>query len=352
MSGFMTETREELETILGVPYYSISGIPSKVANVLLETQLRDEEFKGRLYHDVEIKMMEGSIFNKELQTQLGLDGLVVFHKQGFNPMDVFTCEYLADPSPELVERTVVWSFGRHPSELSVRRKLAEMLSEVAEKGGRTIGISQIEFRDREGEVIDDRRADEKLLQMVSRFMDGPGSLLPIEKIYILIDKRCKMTGARRRIPPMSRQRIPSGTGACEQVYCRMLNKSFVERMGIDAIIDPVKRGFSESQGSWMGYIRNPAHGVKLISFMYDREPESALTVKEYTKLMNGLIDALVYQKAKVIATFPLYLVDENGRELSRSKDDETVMAYLTDWLQRHPDKDVRLLYVDGYTPRD
>jgi hypothetical protein len=123
-------------------------------------------------------------------------------------------------------------------------------------------------------------------------------------------------------------------------------------MGIDAIIDPIKRGFSESQGSWMGYIRNPANGVKLVSFMYDRERESALTVNEYKKMMNGLIDALVYQKAKVIATFPLYLTDEYGAELPRSKDDETVMAYLTDWLQRHPDKDVRLLYVDGYAPRN
>ena len=69
-------------------------------------------------------------------------------------------------------------------------------------------------------------------------------------------------------------------------------------------------------------------------------------------MMNGLIDALVYQKARVIATFPLYLTDEEGKELSRSKDDETVMAYLTDWLQRHPDEDIRLIYLDGYNPRD
>lgn len=158
--------------------------------------------------------------------------------------------------------------------------------------------------------------------------------------------------AKRRMPSRTGQIIPSRTGICEQVYCRMLNKEFVEHMGIDAIIDPIKRGFSESQGSWMGYIRNPAHGVKLVSFMYDRTPESALSVKEYTKMMDGLIDALVYQKARVIATFPLYLTDENGVELSRSKDDETVMAYLTDWLQRHPDKNVRLLYVDGYSPMD
>ena len=158
--------------------------------------------------------------------------------------------------------------------------------------------------------------------------------------------------ARRRMPSTPEQHIPARTGKCERVYCRILNKEFVEHMGIDAIIDPIKRGFSESQGSWMGYIRNPAHGVKLVSFMYDRTPESALSVKEYTKMMDGLIDALVYQKARVIATFPLYLTDENGVELSRSKDDETVMAYLTDWMQRHPDKNVRLLYVDGYSPMD
>ena len=206
LSGFMPETPEELQGILGVPYYSIMGLPSKVATVLLGKEVRDEEISRRLSHRREIKMMDGS--------------------------------------------------------------------------------------------------------------------------------------------------IPAGIRACEKVYCRMFDKDFVERMGIDAIIDPIKRGFSESQGSWMGYIRNPARDVKLVSFMYDRDRESALTVNEYKKMMNGLIDALVYQKAKVIATFPLYLTDEYGEELPRSKDDETVMAYLTDWLQRHPDKDVRLLYVDGYAPRN
>ena len=192
LSGAMSETPEELEIILGVPYRSIMGLPSYVATVLLEKQFRDEDIAGCLSPRAVIKMMDGSIFDKDLQAQLGLDGLVVFHKQGFNPMDVFTREYLADPSPELVERTAVWSFGRHPSEMSVRQKLAEMLSEVSDKGGRTIGISQIAFCDRDGEVIDDRRADEMLLRMVTRYMEGPGSLLPIETIYILIDQRCKM----------------------------------------------------------------------------------------------------------------------------------------------------------------
>lgn len=338
LSGFMPETPEELQGILGVPYYSIMGLPSKAATVLLGKEVRDDEIFRRLSHRTEIKMMDGSIFDKDLQRELGLDGLVVFHKQGFNPMDVFTHDYMADPSPDLVDRTAVWSFGRHPSEMLVRHKLADMLCEVSGKGGRTIGISQVEFSDREGEIIDNRQADEMLLRMVSRYLEGQGSLLPIKKIYILIDQRC--------------QSIPARTRACEHVYCRMFDKDFVESMGIDAIIDPIKRGFSESQGSWMGYIRNPANGVKLVSFMYDRERESALTVNEYKKMMNGLIDALVYQKAKVIATFPLYLTDEYGAELPRSKDDETVMAYLTDWLQRHPDKDVRLLYVDGYAPRN
>ena len=352
LSGFMTESPEELESMLGTPYYSIMGLPWKVADVLLGKEFRDEDMTRPIFPKVEIKMIEGSVFDKDLQGKLGLDGLVVFRRRGFNPMDVFTSEYLRDPSPDLVERTAVWSFGRHPVEGLVRRKLAEMLSEVSDNGGRTIGISQIEFCARDGEIIDDCRADEKLLQMVGRYMDGQGSLLPIRTIYILIDPRCKMSGARRFVSPRPGRWVPARTGACEQVPCRMLNKSFVERMGIDAIIDPIKRGFSESQGSWMGYVRNPAHGVKLVSFMYDRDPGSALTVKEYTKMMNGLIDALVYQKAKVIATFPLYLTDEDGKELTRSQDDATVMAYLTDWLQRHPDKDVRLLYLDGYTPRD
>lgn len=141
------------------------------------------------------------------------------------------------------------------------------------------------------------------------------------------------------------------TRQCERIVGG-LNRGFVRRLGIDAIIDPIKRGFSESQGSWMGYIREPAEDVKLVSFMYDRVPESALSVKEYTKMMDGLIDALVYQNARVIATFPLYLTDEDGKELTRSQDDATVMAYLNDWLERHPDKDVRLLYIDGYTPRN
>ena len=191
LSGAMTETPEELESILGVPYYSIMGLPSKVADVLLGTQFRDEDIAGRLFHRPEIKMMDGSVFDKGLQAQLGLDGLVIFHKQGFNPMDVFTSEYMANPSPELVERTAVWSFGRHPSEMLVRHKLEEMLYEVSEKGGRIIGISQTEFRDRGGEVINDRRADEMLLRMVTRFLEGQGALLPIEKIYIIIDRRCK-----------------------------------------------------------------------------------------------------------------------------------------------------------------
>ena len=349
LSGAMQESQEELERILGTPYYSIMGLPSYVADVLLQTQIPDE-YIDRLSHRAEIKMMDGSVFDKDLQARLGLDGLVVFHKIGFNPMNLFTREYVSNPSPNLVGRTAIWTFDRQPSDYLARTRLREMLAEVAEKGARTIGISQVELRDLNGEVIEDRRADEMLLKMVSSFMDNLGALLPIDKIYILIDDRCKSVLAKRIVPPRAGKHIPARTGACEQVFCRMLNKRFVERMGIDAIIDPIKKGFSESQDSWMGYVKDPAHGVKLVSFMYDRTPESALSVKEYKKMMDGLIDALVYQKAKVIATFPLYLTDENGNELSRSKDDETVMAYLTDWLQRHPDKDVRLLYIDGYTP--
>ncbi len=139
---------------------------------------------------------------------------------------------------------------------------------------------------------------------------------------------------------------------CERILGRSLDQRLIQRLGIDAIIDPIKRGFSESQGSWMGYISNPVEGVNLVSFMYDRVPESLLTVREYKKMMNGLIDALVYQKAKVIATFPIYLADEDGNELSRSQDDAAVIDYLNSWLLSHPNVDVRLLYIDGYSPRD
>ena len=141
------------------------------------------------------------------------------------------------------------------------------------------------------------------------------------------------------------------TGHCERIFGR-LDKAFIEKQGIDAIIDPIKRGFHISQGSWMKYISCPAENVKLVSFMYDRTPDCALTVKEYQKMMNGLIDALVYQKARVIATFPLYLTDEYGKELSKNQDDAIVIDYLNDWLQRHPNNDVRLLYIDGYIPKE
>jgi hypothetical protein len=35
----MTESPEELENMLGVPYYSIMGLPAKVASVLLGEQV-------------------------------------------------------------------------------------------------------------------------------------------------------------------------------------------------------------------------------------------------------------------------------------------------------------------------
>ena len=41
LSGFMRETPKELECVLGVPYNSIMGLPSKVATVLLEKEFRD-----------------------------------------------------------------------------------------------------------------------------------------------------------------------------------------------------------------------------------------------------------------------------------------------------------------------
>ena len=191
LSGFMPEPREELETILGVHYYSIMGLPSKVASALLGVQIQDDEIFRRLSHKAEIRMMEGSIFDKGLQEQLELDGLVVFHRRGFHLMNVFTCDYMENPTPELNDKTAVWPLGKDPSEMLIRRKLVEMLSEVVDKGAKVVGISQVAFCDRNGEVIDDHRADEMLLQIVSRYMDGPGALLPIDKIYILIDKRCK-----------------------------------------------------------------------------------------------------------------------------------------------------------------
>ena len=39
LSGCMTESPEELENMLGVPYYSIMGLPAKVASVLLGEQV-------------------------------------------------------------------------------------------------------------------------------------------------------------------------------------------------------------------------------------------------------------------------------------------------------------------------
>lgn len=192
LSGSMTETREELAAILGVPYDSIMGSPWKVATVLIGKEYGDEEMNRPLFPRAEVQMMEGSVFDKDLQKQLGLDGLVVFRRHGFNPMEVFTNEYLSNPSPDLSDRTAVWSFYKHPGEMLVRHKLATMLFEVSEKGGNTIGVSQIAFCDRNGDIIDDDRADEMLLRMVHRFVEGQGSLLPIRKIYILIDSRCKV----------------------------------------------------------------------------------------------------------------------------------------------------------------
>ena len=41
LSGYMSESREELEGILGFSYRSIMGEPPKVATVLLEKQFPD-----------------------------------------------------------------------------------------------------------------------------------------------------------------------------------------------------------------------------------------------------------------------------------------------------------------------
>lgn len=198
LSGFIPEGPEEVERILGVPYDGIRGLPSKVATVLLKKRIDGPDIDGSRFpvHNAEIQMMDGSIFNAALQKQLGLDGLVIIHKDGFNPMNLLTHDYLDNPNPELVERTAVWTLGQEPSVIMVRHKVAEMLSEVSDKGGRIIGISQIDFRDRDGVVIDDRRADEMLLRIVSDYMNSLGALLPVEKIYILIDQQCKPVSAR------------------------------------------------------------------------------------------------------------------------------------------------------------
>ena len=196
VSEVRSETPAEVERLLGVPYEGVTGLASKVVNVILERNFREEDLDGPLRHRADIQMMDGSIFDRALQKELGLDGLVVFHRDGYHPMNVFTTNYLKDPNPELVDRTAVWYYSGGPSEIRVWNKVAEMLSEVSDKGGRVIGISQIEFSDRNGAVIDDRRADEMLLRIVSDYMGGLGALLPIEKIYILIDQRCKPVTAR------------------------------------------------------------------------------------------------------------------------------------------------------------
>ena len=200
LSEFRSETPEEVERMLGVPYDGITGLPSKVATVLLGKRIDGPDIDGSRFpvHNAEIQMMDGSLFDKALQKQLGLDGLVIFHRDGFNPMNVFTTDYLKNPNPELVDRTAVWTLDRDPNEMMVKQKLAELLSEVSDKGGRVIGISQIDFRDRDGVIIDDRRADEMLLRIVSAYMRDLGALLPIEKIYILIDERCKPVSSRAR----------------------------------------------------------------------------------------------------------------------------------------------------------
>lgn len=181
LSGFMTP--EELSGV-DVPFRSIAGLPWKVAGVILGKEYTDEEMNRPLFPKAEIEVRNGNVFDRELQTALGLDGLVVFSWQGYLPMRTIKEKYLSDLAPGLAGRVSISSFPRQkPTEALVSRSIAKILPEVSDKGGHIIGITHLGGEDPEEGGFGER-PEEMLLRIVGLFIDKQGPLLPIEKIFI------------------------------------------------------------------------------------------------------------------------------------------------------------------------
>lgn len=141
---------------------------------------------------VEIISLYGSVFDRSLQDELGLDSLAIFRKHGFNPMEVFTGEYLEDPNPRIDrEKTLVYNMCSAPKKGMVYGIVSRQIDAIAALGGNRVGISQLEYSERDGSIIDDSRADEWLKQCVERWVEEKGESSGLESIAIMIDNRCK-----------------------------------------------------------------------------------------------------------------------------------------------------------------
>lgn len=284
-----------------------------------------------------INYLQGSVFDIPLQDRLGLDSLIIFRKQGFHPMDILTLDYLNNPNPRICsEKTLIFNYNKAPRKGMVYKIIAEKLDGIAALGARRVGISQLEYSDHFGKTLEDSSADDLLKQCVGRWVEEKGDSCSLESINILIDSKCKSVLASRLID-------------CEG---NVFDEDFLSLRQIGGIFAPIQRGFSASQGTWMGYERNQKEGVLLETYFYDKGEEKELTVEEYRNLGYRVLDGFAAQGVKNIATFGMYLKDDDGHELTKGDDDTQIKGILADWVKKNSDKGITVYYVNFYHPQN
>lgn len=281
----------------------------------------------------DIEFVKGSIFNIELQDSLGLDSIIAYVPDGFNPMELKWEDYRLNPNTRIDDLSLIYRYNDGnipiPKEFNVPAIVAATLDEICRRGARKIGISQITFNGMMGDSFDGDVADKVLSKCVREWIAKGNNSSKIDEIYLILDPDCT---AKKQSTVAS--------------YQGHVGHTFITLKHIDAVFAPTEKTSTVPMPSES---RNP--NVEVERYYYERGTEEELTVAEYKEKITEFLDAMDFAGLKRIATYGLYLKDESGNELSKKEDDEAVLGILREWVDNNKDRGVTIHYVNHYFPK-
>lgn len=98
-----------------------------------------------------IERVKGDIFDHSLQDSLGLDGLILQVRHGFNPVDVAWRKYMEHPNMRIDANTGVYAYNDGVHNVPTREEFASLIAHELDtlvgRGARRIGMNPLWFQD-------------------------------------------------------------------------------------------------------------------------------------------------------------------------------------------------------------
>lgn len=136
-----------------------------------------------------IERVKGDVFDHSLQESLGLDGLILQVRHGFNPVDVAWRKYMKHPNMRIDANTGVFVYNDGVHKVPTREEfpslIAHELDTLVGRGARRIGMNPLWFQDENGERRGGHEADELLDNAILSWLSTSPNANKVDKIFVI-----------------------------------------------------------------------------------------------------------------------------------------------------------------------